>query len=115
MMNTKRLCFSCDLKNDPAVIAEYKKHHAPGKVWPEITASIKEAGILDMQIFLTGNRLFMIMEVDETFDPDRKAQSDANNPIVQEWESLMWQFQQQLPWAKPGEKWVEMEQIFELG
>jgi L-rhamnose mutarotase len=113
-MNTKRYCFSCDLKNDPELIAAYKRHHASGNVWPEITKSIRDAGIADMQIYLTGNRMFMIMEAEESFDPDKKAEMDAANPKVQEWEQLMWQFQQELPWAKTGEKWIAMERIFQL-
>ena len=112
--NNTRLCFSCDLKDDPKLIAEYKKYHAPENAWPEITKSIKDAGIVDMQIHLTGNRMFMIMDVDETFDPNKKTEMDANNPKVQEWEQLMWKYQQGLPWAKEGEKWIEMEQIFQL-
>jgi L-rhamnose mutarotase len=113
-MKIKRLCFACDLKDDQQLIAEYKKYHAQGNTWPEITQSIKDAGILDMQIYLTGNRLFMIMEVDESFDLDMKSEMDANNPRVQEWEQLMWKYQRELPWAKKGEKWVEMERIFQL-
>lgn len=113
-MVTRRFCFSCDLKDNPQIIAEYKQHHAPGNIWPEITQSIKEAGIIDMQIYLTGNRMFMIMEVDESFDPQKKAEMDAQNPKVQEWEQLMWNFQQELPWAKAGEKWVLTEKIFQL-
>jgi len=113
-MYLKRYCYSCDLKNDSKLIAEYKMHHKAGNVWPEITKSIKDAGIVDMQIYLTGNRMFMIMEVDETFDPVKKSQMDANNPKVQEWEYLMWDYQQGLPWAKNGEKWIEMEQVFKL-
>lgn len=113
-MLTKRFCFACDLKDNPDLIEQYKEYHAAGNVWPEITQSIKDAGIVDMQIFLTGNRLFMIMEVDETFDPERKAKMDAKNPKVQEWEALMWDFQQALPWAKNGEKWIALEQIFQL-
>lgn len=113
-MTTKRLCFACDLKDDPDLMATYKKYHEPENTWPEITRSIKEAGIVDMQIYLTGNRMFMIMEVDETFNPERKAEMDASNPKVQEWERLMWEFQQALPWAKPGEKWIQLEKIFEL-
>lgn len=109
-----RLCFSCDLKDDPKLIAEYRKYHAPGNAWPEITKSIKDAGIVDMQIYLTGNRMFMIMEVDETFDPNKKAEMDANNPKVQEWEKLMWKYQQGLPWAKKGEKWLPLEKVFQL-
>ncbi len=113
-MNKKRLCFSCDLKEDSALIGEYKEYHAAGNAWPAITKSIKDAGILDMQIYLTGNRMFMIMEVDETFDQVIKAEMDANNPKVQEWEQLMWKFQQGLPWAQEGEKWLQMERIFQL-
>lgn len=113
-MENRRFCFSCDLKDDPALIEEYKHHHAAGNTWPEITQSIRDAGVVDMQIYLTGNRMFMIMEVDESFDADRKAEMDANNPKVQEWEELMWKFQQELPWAKPGEKWMALEKIFQL-
>ena len=114
MMKTKRDCFSLDLKDDPELIATYIEHHSKENVWPEINKSIKDAGIIDMQIYLTGNRLFMIMEVDGTFDPAKKATMDSVNPKVREWEELMWKFQQALPWAKEGEKWVGMEKIFQL-
>jgi len=113
-MNKKRYCFACDLKDHPDLIREYKKYHQSGNIWPEIVQSIKDAGIVNMEIFLTGNRLFMIMEVDEVYSDEKKAAMDAANPIVQEWESLMWKFQQALPWAKNGEKWLKMEQIFKL-
>ena len=105
-MSIKRYCYSCDLKDDSKLIAEYKAYHAEGKAWTEITKSIKDAGIVDMQIYLTGNRMFMIMEVNETFNPDKKAALDAQNPKVQEWENLMWDYQQELPWAEKGEKWI---------
>lgn len=113
-MKNKRICLACDLQNDPKLIEQYKNYHAAGKAWPEITESIRDAGIEDMEIYLTGNRMFMIMEVNASFDPKRKANLDASNPKVQEWEKLMWKFQKALPWAKPGEKWVEMEQIFKM-
>lgn len=113
-MNTKRHCFACDLKDDPALIAAYKSYHAEGNAWPEITKSIRDAGIVDMQIYLTGNRLLMIMEVDETFDPIKKGEMDANNPTVVEWEELMSNYQQNLPWAGNGEKWTTLEKIFQL-
>lgn len=113
-MKTIRHCFALDLKDDSALIKAYKAYHAPGKVWPAIKDSIRSAGIVDMEIYLCGNRLFMIMEVDESFDPIAKAAMDAANPKVQEWENLMWTFQQALPWAKEGEKWMMMEQIFKL-
>jgi L-rhamnose mutarotase len=109
---TRRLCFSLDLKNDPKLIAEYRKYHE--KIWPEITESIKSSGIMDMEIYLLGTRMFMIMEVDESFSFEKKRKADRNNPKVQEWEQLMWKFQQALPEAKPGEKWLPMKRIFKL-
>ncbi len=109
-----RLCFACDLKDDTEVIAKYKEHHESGNIWPEITASIKAAGVLDMQIYLIGNRLFMIMEVEDDYDGNRKAEMDASNPKVQEWEQLMSTFQQSVPWATEMQKWTPMEQIFKL-
>ncbi|WP_282165841.1 L-rhamnose mutarotase [Cellulophaga baltica] len=113
-MSIKRYCYSCDLKDDSKLIAEYKAYHAEGIAWPEITKSIKDAGIVDMQIYLTGNRMFMIMEVNDTFNPDKKAAMDAQNPKVQEWENLMWDYQQELPWAEKGEKWIALDKIFQL-
>lgn len=108
----KRYCLSLDLKDDPALIAEYRRYHQ--KIWPEITRSINAAGIVDMEIYLLGTRMFMIMEVDETFSFDKKAKADAANPKVREWEELMWKFQRPLPEAKSGEKWLLMERIFKL-
>jgi L-rhamnose mutarotase len=109
---TRRFCLTLDLKDDPNLIAEYKGYHQ--KIWPEITKSIKDSGIQDMEIYLLGTRMFMIMEVSETFSFEAKAQADQSDPKVQEWETLMWKFQQALPHAKPGEKWMLMERIFSL-
>jgi L-rhamnose mutarotase len=110
----KRYCLTVDLKNDPALIAEYEYWHKSENAWPEIKKSITDAGIINMEIYRFDNRLFMIMEVDDTFDFNRKAAMDATNQKVQEWEMLMWKFQQQLPSSKPGEKWMLMDKIFEL-
>ncbi len=109
---TKRYCLTLDLKDDPQLITEYRRYHQ--KIWPEITKSIRDAGIEDMEIYLLGTRMFMIMEVNEHFSFDKKAKADAANPKVQEWEKLMWKFQKPLPNAKPGEKWLLMERIFRL-
>ena len=108
----KRYCLALDLKDDDELIKEYEAYHE--KIWPEIKQSILEAGIGQMEIYRTGNRLFMIMDTDETFTFERKAAMDAANTKVQEWEQLMWKFQASIPWAKPGEKWVLMEEIFQL-
>lgn len=112
MRKTRRYCLTLDLKDDPKLIAEYRKYHE--KIWPEITQSIKDFGIEDMEIYLLGTRMFMIMEVNDSFSFEAKAAADRANPKVQEWEKLMWKFQQALPHAKPGEKWLQMERIFKL-
>ena len=109
---SRRYCLALDLKDDAKLIAEYKKYHE--KIWPEITASIRESGIEDMEIHLLGTRMFMIMEVNESFSFAKKAEADRANPKVQEWEQLMWKFQQALPEAQPGEKWLLMDRIFKL-
>jgi L-rhamnose mutarotase len=108
----KKFCLALDLKNDPALIAEYEAYH--NNIWPEIAASIKETGILNMEIYRVGNRLFMIMETVDDFSFEKKSAMDLANPAVQKWENLMWHFQQPLPWAAEGEKWMLMEKIFEL-
>jgi len=109
---TKRYCLTLDLKDDAQLIAEYKRYHE--KIWPEITKSIRDAGVVDMEICLLGTRMFMIMEVSEVFSFEAKAKADRENPRVREWEELMWRFQKPLPNAKPGEKWMLMERVFKL-
>ena len=101
-----------DLKDDPALIAEYEAYHR--EVWPEILSSIRDSGIVQMEIYRFSNRLFMVMETKDDFTFEQKAERDSHNPKVQEWETLMWKYQQALPWAKSGEKWMLMEQIFQL-
>lgn len=101
-----------DLVDDPKMILEYEGYHR--RVSSEIKKSITDAGVTVMDIYRFGNRLFMIMEVDETFSFERKDKMDSENPAVQVWEQLMWKYQQSIPGSKPGEKWVMMEQIFEL-
>ena len=112
MGNTKRYCFALDLKEDPELIDEYKEYHR--KVWPEVLTSIRNSGIRDMEIYILQNRLFMIMETETDFSFERKSAADEDNPKVQEWEKLMWKYQQTIPGSKPGEKWVLMDRIFKL-
>jgi len=107
-----RYCLTLDLKDDETAISAYKRYHQ--KIWPEIRDSIHGAGIDDMEIYLLGRRLFMIMDVNESFSLAAKAAADAANPKVQEWEALMGQFQQPLPESRPGQRWVRMERIFSL-
>jgi L-rhamnose mutarotase len=107
-----RYCFAVDLVNDEKLIAEYEQYHE--KIWPEIYASIVDAGIIDMEIYRIENRLFMIMETKDSFSFELKSEMDLNNSKVQEWEQLMWKYQQALPSAKKGEKWILMKKIFHL-
>jgi L-rhamnose mutarotase len=109
----KRYCLALDLKNDKSLMEEYIDWHR--NVWPEIQKSIFDSGISQMEIYRLGNRLFMIMETADSFSFERKAAMDAANPKVQEWEQLMWKYQQSLPQAESGEKWVLMDKIFSLG
>jgi L-rhamnose mutarotase len=107
----KRYCLALDLKDDPALIEEYETHHR--NVWPEILESIRQSGIRAMEIYRTGNRLFMVMDAEDHFRFEDKGASDAANPKVQEWEALMWKYQQGLPGSAPGVKWVLMDNIFQ--
>ena len=108
----KKYCLALDLKDDPQLIAEYEKYHK--QVSPEILKSITGSGITEMEIYRAGNRLFMIMQTTDDFSFETKAAMDAANSKVQEWEQFVWNFQQPLPFAKPGEKWVLMDKIFSL-
>lgn len=109
----KRYCLALDLVDDQELIAEYEAYHVHG--WPEVKHSIIESGILEMEIYRVSNRLFMVVETQDDFSFEKKAFMDASNPKVKEWEELMWKYQQTLPFAKPGEKWLLMENIFRLG
>ena len=107
-----RYCLALDLRNDPQLIKEYEEYHK--KIWPEIAISIKESGITNMEIYRFQNRLFMIMETTEDFSFEQKQKMDDRNPKVQEWEKMLWRYQQALPGFKEGEKWRLMDKIFEL-
>ena len=109
---TRRYCLALDLKDDAGLISEYEDHHR--EVWPEITGSIRESGIEEMEIYRIDNRLFLVMEVSDDFTFEAKAEADRANPRVEEWEALMWKYQQPLPGAGPGEKWLQMKRIFTL-
>ena len=107
----KRHCLALDLKDDPELIRKYEAYHE--NVWPEVLDSLGASGIDHMEIYRVGNRLFMIIEVKDDFSFERKAKLDEHNERVQDWEVLMWNYQQALPMAKPGEKWLPMDLIFE--
>ena len=110
---TRRYCLTLDLKDDPALIAEYRRHHEA--VWPEVLESLRASGIVQAEIYLRGTRMVMVLEVGREFSFEAKAAADRANPIVQRWEELMWTYQQALPGTPAGEKWQRMERIWEFG
>ena len=111
---TKRYCQTLDLKDNPALIAEYIDRHSEAKHWPEINEGIREAGILEMEIYLLGTRLFMIVETARDFDWDTAFARLSTLPRQAEWEEYMSIFQVSEPGASSAEKWKLMERIFRL-
>jgi L-rhamnose mutarotase len=106
----QRFCFTLNLRPDPQLIEEYVELHKKGR--PEINQSIKDAGVLDMQIYLLGNQLFMIMDTTDSFTLEHKAEMDHANPAVIEWESLMTRFQDVDSDSALNSRWRQMKQIY---
>jgi L-rhamnose mutarotase len=107
-----RHCLTLDLKDDKTAIAEYKRYHV--KIWPEVKQSLFDAGVEEMEIYLLGTRMFMIMDVNDSFSLSAKAAKDLANAKVQEWETIMHGFQRQLPGARGDQYWMVMERVFSL-
>jgi L-rhamnose mutarotase len=107
-----RHCLTIDLKDDATAISEYKRYHV--KIWPEVKKSLFDVGVVDMEIYLLGTRMFMIMDVNDQFSFSVKAAADAANAKVQEWEAIMGGFVQPLPQSTPQQRWVPMERVFSL-
>jgi L-rhamnose mutarotase len=109
----KRYVLTLDLKDDPALVAEYKAHHRA--VWPEVLASLRRVGVEAMDIYGLERRLVMVMETVDDFDLKSSfARHAASDPRCAEWETLMKTFQEPPPGAKPGETWALMEPVFHL-
>jgi L-rhamnose mutarotase len=113
-MRFKRFCKTLKLHDDPELITKYKKAHGKGQVWPEIKQGMKEVGILDMEIYIHGTNLFMIMDTVMEFDHEKAFKELAKKPRQAEWEAHMSQFQVSSAEASADEKWQVMERIFEL-
>ena len=110
----KRYCKTLSLKDDHQLIEDYKKVHAPGAAWPEITKGMREVGIIDMEIYIMGTRLFMIMDTVADFDHDKAMTELATKPRQSEWEAYVSRFQQTSAEATADEKWQLMERIYKL-
>lgn len=110
----KRYCKSLSLKDDPQLIEDYKKVHARGCAWPEITQGMREVGIIDMEIYIIGTRLFMIMDTVTNFDHDKAMTELASKPRQSEWEAYVSRFQNTSAEATADEKWQLMERIYKM-
>jgi L-rhamnose mutarotase len=113
-MKFKRFCKTLSLENDPGLIEAYKEVHAPGNTWSEISNGMKEVGIIDMEIYIHENRLFMIMDTVPDFDHEKAMAELAGKPRQAEWEAFVSRFQVTSKAATANEKWVLMERIYEL-
>lgn len=111
---TRRICLALDLVDDAALIADYERWHQPGHTPPEVLASIRDAGIVQMEIYRVGNRMFMLIEADDDFSEAAKAAADAANPHVRAWVARMLPFQQPVPAAGPDGTWIEAPRVFRL-
>ena len=114
-MHYKRFCKTLTLRDDPELMEEYKKVHAKGAAWPEITQGMRDVGILDMEIYLTGTRLFMIMDTIPDFNHDKAMTELATKPRQSEWEAHVSKFQRASADASAEEKWQLTERIYKLG
>ena len=110
----KRYCQTMDLRDNPELIAEYRRRHSREESWQEILDGIREVGILEMEIYILGTRLFMIVETPLDFDWDTAMARLATLPRQQEWEDYMAMFQQCAEGATSDEKWQMMERMFYL-
>ena len=110
----KRYCQMLSLKDNAELIAEYRKRHSQGEVWPETLAAIREVGILEMEIYILGTQLFMIVETPIDFEWDTAMARMATLPRQEEWEAYMSVFQQADASASSSEKWQLMERMFHL-
>ncbi|PJJ08141.1 L-rhamnose mutarotase [Flavobacterium sp. 1] len=110
----KRYCKTMELRNDPLLIEAYKKAHTKEAAWPEITLGMKEVGIIDMEIYLLGTKLFMIMDTVADFDHDKAMVELALKPRQNEWEARMSQFQDSTAEATADQKWQLMDRIYKM-
>jgi len=113
-MKFKRFCKTLTLKDDPELIKNYKKVHAMGAIWPEISKGMKEVGIIDMEIYISENRLFMIMDTVPEFDHEKDMKLLSSKPRQAEWEAYVSKFQGVSENATADEKWQLMDRMFEL-
>ena len=110
----KRYVQTMLLKDEPALIARYRQAHSREESWREILDGIREVGILEMEVYLVGNTIVMVVETPLDFEWDDAMSRLATLPRQAEWEEFVAQFQQCDETATSDEKWKMMERIFHL-
>ena len=110
----KRYCQTLDLRDNPELIAAYRRVHSSEEHWSEIRDGIREVGILEMEIYILGTRLFMIVETPLDFDWDSAFSRLATLPRQAEWEAYVASFQNAEAGASSDERWRMMERMFYL-
>ena len=114
--NTVDYVYTCNLINKPDSIARYKYYHSKEGVWPEVIKTFEASGAKSVKIYLKHTRLVMIVSLPESLSWEEFSEryADAYPEKIKEWGDLMAPFQTPPPFAKEGEIWVQMEQIFEF-
>ena len=110
----KRYVQTLDLSDDPEMIREYRKWHSEDFHWKEIREGIKAVGILEMEIYILGTRLVMIVDAPEDFDWTEAMNRLATLPRQAEWEAFVAKLQGCRTDARSDEKWQMMERMFRL-
>ena len=110
---SRRYVLTVNLKDDPGVVELYKRHHR--EVWPEVQASLARVGVEEMDIYLLGRRLVMVVEMRDDIDYRAEFRAHASSSErVSEWERLMQSLQEPSVEARAGEWWAAMEPVFHL-
>lgn len=110
----KRFVQTLTLNSDEEARREYIKWHSPEHNWKEIRNGIREVGIIEMEIYVLGNTLVMIVDTPEDFDWEKAMARLATLPRQAEWEAFVSQFQGCNANATSDEKWQMMQRIFFL-
>ena len=110
----KRYCQTLNLRDSPELITEYRKRHSQEEAWTEILEGIREVGILEMEIYILGSQLFMIIETPLDFDWKIAMDKLSNLPRQAEWEKYVSKFQDCPCLSSSAEKWKLMERMFYL-
>ena len=110
----KRYCQILEITDNPEMIRLYRECHSREKSWKEIRDGIRSVGILEMELYIYGNKVVMIVETPLDFDWKTAMEKLAGLPRQAEWEAFVAQFQGCDANATSDQKWQLMERMFYL-